>query len=76
MGSEMCIRDRASGVTFEQILKNFDQEVLGLEDDAFLTGQDSTIVDLSGDKVRILRQGAIKREDILAQLPEISFEEE
>ncbi|MDS8198727.1 threonylcarbamoyl-AMP synthase, partial [Streptococcus pneumoniae] len=26
--------------------------------------------------VKILRQGAIKREDILAQLPEISFEEE
>ncbi|HGK2276487.1 TPA: threonylcarbamoyl-AMP synthase, partial [Streptococcus pneumoniae] len=46
-----------------------------LEDDAFLTGQDSTIVDLSGDKVKILRQGAIKREDILARLPEISFEE-
>ena len=67
---------RASGVTFDQILEDFDQEVLGLEDDAFLTGQDSTILDLSGDKVRILRQGAIKREDILAQLPEISFEEE
>ena len=33
-------------------------------------------LDLSGDKVKILRQGAIKREDILAQLPEISFEEE
>ncbi|MDU3713549.1 MAG: threonylcarbamoyl-AMP synthase, partial [Streptococcus mitis] len=39
-------------------------------------GQDSTILDLSGDKVKILRQGAIKRDDILAQLPEISFEEE
>jgi len=50
--------------------------ILGLEDDPFLTGQDSTILDLSGDKVKILRQGAIKREDILARLPEISFEEE
>ena len=64
-------------MTFNQILEDFDQEVLGLEDDAFLTGQDSTILDLSGDKVKILRhKGAIKREDILAQLPEISFEEE
>ena len=76
IGPSANISGQASGVTFEQILKDFDQEVLGLEDDAFLTGQDSTILDLSGDKVKILRQGAIKREDILARLPEISFEEE
>ena len=75
IGPSANISGQASGVTFEQILKDFDQEVLGLEDDAFLTGQDSTILDLSGDKVKILRQGAIKREDILAHLPEISFEE-
>ena len=29
-----------------------------------LTGQDSTILDLSGEKAHILRQGAITREDI------------
>ena len=76
IGPSANISGQASGVTFAQILEDFDQEVLGLEDDAFLTGQDSTILDLSGDEVKILRQGAIKREDILAQLPEISFEEE
>ena len=76
IGPSANISGQASGVTFNQILEDFDQEVLGLEDDAFLTGQDSTILDLSGDKVKILRQGAIKREDILARLPEISFEEE
>ena len=76
IGPSANISGQASGVTFNQILEDFDQEVLGLEDDAFLTGQDSTILDLSGDKVKILRQGAIKRENILAQLPEISFEEE
>ena len=76
IGPSANISGQASGVTFEQILKDFDQEVLGLEDDAFLTGQDSTIIDLSGDKVKIIRQGAIKREDILTRLPEISFEEE
>ena len=75
IGPSANISGQASGVTFKQILEDFDQEVLGLEDDAFLTGQDSTILDLSGDKVKILRQGAIKREDILARLPEISFEE-
>ena len=68
IGPSANISGQASGVTFEQIL--------GLEDDAFLTGQDSTILDLSGDKVKILRQGSIKREDILARLPEVSFEEE
>jgi len=75
IGPSANISGQASGVTFDQILEDFDQEVLGLEDDAFLTGQDSTIMDLSGDKVKILRQGAIKREDILARLPEIPFEE-
>ena len=75
IGPSANISGQASGVTFQEILQEFNQDVLGLEDDAFLTGQDSTILDLSEDKVKILRQGAIKREDILAQLPEISFEE-
>ena len=75
IGPSANISGQASGVTFDQILEDFEHEGLGLEDDDFLTGQDSTILDLSGDKVKILRQGAIKREDILARLPEISFEE-
>ena len=41
----------------------------------FLTGQDSTILDLTASKARILRQGSITREDILAKIPEIPFEE-
>jgi len=56
IGPSANISGQASGVTFNQILEDFDQEVLGLEDDPFLTGQDSTILDLSGDKVKILRQ--------------------
>lgn len=75
IGPSANISGHASGIVFTDILKNFDQEVLGLEDDAFLTGQDSTIMDLSGDKVKILRQGAITQEDILAKLPDIPFEE-
>ena len=76
IGPSANISGQASGVTFEQILKDFDQVVLGLEDDAFLTGQDSTIFGFVGRQGEILRQGSIKREDILARLPEISFEEE
>ena len=75
IGPSANISGHASGLCFTEILKDFDQEVLGLEDDAFLTGQDSTILDLSGDKVKILRQGAITREDILAKIPTIPFEE-
>ena len=75
IGPSANISGKSSGVTFRKILHDFDQEVLGLEDDVFLTGQDSTILDLSSDKVKILRQGAITREDILAKIPEIPFEE-
>ena len=75
IGPSANISGCESGVIFKRILEDFDQEVLGLEDDAFLTGQDSTILDLSGDKVKILRQGAITRQDILAMIPGIPFEE-
>ena len=75
IGPSANISGRASGISFKEILKDFEQEVLGLEDDVFLTGQDSTILDLSGSKARILRQGAITKEDILAKIPVIPFEE-
>ena len=75
IGPSANISGQASGVAFKEILKDFDQEVLGVEDDAYLTGQDSTILDLSGSKARILRQGAVTREDILAKISVIPFEE-
>ena len=75
IGPSANISGHASGISFQEILKDFDQEVLGFEDDTFLTGQDSTIIDLSGSKVKILRQGSITQEDILAKIPEIPFEE-
>ncbi len=39
-----------------------------------LTGQDSTILDLSGETAHILRQGAVTRAEILAKIPEIGFQ--
>ena len=75
IGPSANISGQASGVSFKEILKDFGQEVLGFEDDSFLTGQDSTILDLTACKARILRQGSITREDILAKIPEIPFEE-
>ena len=75
IGPSANLSGQSSGVSFKEILKDFGQEVLGFEDDAFLTGQDSTILDLSGDKVKILRQGSITRQDILPMIPGIPFEE-
>ncbi len=57
IGPSANISGQDSGVTYKEILQDFNQNVLGLEDDAFLTGKDSTIIDLSGSKVKILRQG-------------------
>ena len=75
IGPSANISGCKSGVNFKKIIEDFDREVLGLKDDGFLTGQDSTILDLTGKKVKILRQGSITQEDILAKIPEISFEE-
>ena len=66
---------KGSGRYFDQIRAQFDFQLTGYQDDAALLGVDSTILDLSGNKVKILRQGSITQEDILAKLPKIPFEE-
>ena len=76
VGPSANLSGYASGTKYEAIVKEFDQLVPGFEDDAFLTGQDSTILDISGSKARILRQGTISKSDLLEQVPELSFEEE
>ena len=73
IGPSANLSGKASGTSFQQIMMDFKEEVSGVEEDAALTGQDSTILDLSGEKAHILRQGAITREDILAQVNDITF---
>ena len=73
IGPSANLSGKASGTSFQKIMMDFQEEVSGVEDDAALTGQDSTILDLSGEKALILRQGAITREDILAQVNGIKF---
>lgn len=73
IGPSANLSGLASGVSFRKIMMDFDQQVPGFEDDSFLTGQDSTILDLSGDQAVILRQGTITKADILDKLPEIKF---
>ena len=76
VGPSANLSGHASGTKYKAIVKEFDQVIPGFEDDAFLTGQDSTILDISGAKARILRQGSITKADLLAQVPELSFEED
>lgn len=73
IGPSANLSGKVSGTSFQQIMMDFQEEVSGVEDDASLTGQDSTILDLSGEKALILRQGAITREDILARVSGINF---
>ena len=73
IGPSANLSGKASGTSFQQIMMDFQEAVSGVEDDVALTGQDSTILDLSGEKALVLRQGAITREDILAQVNDIKF---
>ncbi|WP_048789032.1 L-threonylcarbamoyladenylate synthase [Streptococcus sp. 1171_SSPC] len=76
IGPSANLSGHASGTKYEAIVSEFDQVVPGIEDDDFLTGQDSTILDISGSKARILRQGFITKADLLAHVPELSFEDD
>ena len=70
IGPSANISGRESGKIFADIKTQFNNEVTGLADDAALTGVDSTILDLSGETARILRQGAITKAELLAVAPE------
>lgn len=75
IGPSANISGNESGKKFSDIQAQFSVELPGIEDDQALTGIDSTILDLSGQKARILRQGAISRELIQKEIPEIEFED-
>ncbi|HEM5056265.1 TPA: threonylcarbamoyl-AMP synthase [Streptococcus suis] len=74
IGPSANISGNESGKKFSDIQAQFSVDLPGIEDDQALTGIDSTILDLSGQKARILRKGAISREEIQKAIPEIEFE--
>lgn len=74
IGPSANVSGRESGKEFTKLLSQFSEKLEGVADDNALTGIDSTILDLSGPKARILRQGAISRETIMKEVPEIEFE--
>ena len=75
IGPSANISGNESGKKFSDIQAQFSVDLPGIEDDQALTGIDSTILDLSGQKARVLRQGAISRELIQKEIPEIEFED-
>ena len=75
IGPSANISGNESGKKFSDIQAQFSVDLPGIEDDQALTGIDSTILDLSGQKAQILRQGAISRELIQKEIPEIEFED-
>lgn len=75
IGPSANVSGQASGQVLAEIVVAFDHQVTGYADDAALSGQDSTILDLSGKTARILRQGAITQADLQKAVPEMVFEE-
>lgn len=75
IGPSANVSGQESGTEFTKLLSQFSEKLEGVADDKALTGIDSTILDLSGDKAKILRQGSISREEIKAAVPEIEFED-
>lgn len=75
IGPSANVSGQESGKEFTKLLSQFSEKLEGIADDEALTGIDSTILDLSGDKAKILRQGSISREEIKAAVPEIEFED-
>nr|WP_281494719.1 L-threonylcarbamoyladenylate synthase [Streptococcus uberis] len=74
IGPSANISGNESGKEYASIMAAFDHEVAGYEDDQAITGQDSTIVDLSGEKAKILRQGALTADELKQVVPQLVFE--
>ncbi|WP_373760939.1 L-threonylcarbamoyladenylate synthase [Streptococcus ferus] len=72
IGPSANISGQKSGQYFHQI-KNYFPEIPGIEDDMAIQGVDSTILDISGDRAKILRQGIVTKEQILDKIKEIRF---
>lgn len=74
IGPSANISGNESGKNYAAIVESFHHQVKGFEDDSMITGQDSTIIDLSGDKAKILRQGALTIDDLKKFVPQLNIE--
>ncbi|MCS4487607.1 L-threonylcarbamoyladenylate synthase [Streptococcus sciuri] len=74
IGPSANFSGKKSGTVFETIMTEFNHQVLGYEDDSVITGRDSTILDISQVKAKILRQGMITQEQLIKAVPELIFD--
>lgn len=73
IGPSANLSGKSSGVNFQQIMIEFNHEVLGIEDDTFLTGQDSTILDLSGKQHIFYAKGLLLVQKSLLKFQKSAF---
>ncbi|MGT2836435.1 L-threonylcarbamoyladenylate synthase [Streptococcus macacae] len=73
IGPSANLSGQKSGLKFHEICKFFPSQVIGLEDDSAIKGIDSTILDLSKPRAKILRQGSITQTDIQNCVSDIIF---
>lgn len=73
IGPSANLSGRGSGTNFKDIIEQLGHQVIGIADDPAIQGLDSTILDLSGDRAIILRQGTISKEALLEAVPELNF---
>lgn len=74
IGPSANLSGQESGISFSEIKNQLGQDLPGYADDTAISGLDSTILDLSGERGKILRQGTIGVTDILAVVPHLSFD--
>ncbi|MDQ0221720.1 L-threonylcarbamoyladenylate synthase [Streptococcus moroccensis] len=74
IGPSANVSGASSGKVYEEIKSQFEEQLFGFADDEAITGQDSTILDLSGEYAKILRQGLITEAELKAKVPQILFE--
>ena len=73
IGPSANLSGQASGLVYREIQEAFANRLLGIQDDKAIKGRDSTILDISSSRAKILRQGALTQDAIQAHVKDIRF---
>ncbi len=73
IGPSANLSGQASGLVYREIQEAFANRLLGIQDDKAIKGRDSTILDISSSRAKILRQGALTQDAIQARVKDIRF---
>ena len=75
IGPSANVSGHESGKAYDNIIEAFKGQVEGIKDDQAIRGIDSTILDISGPKAKIIRQGLIGQKELQEKVPELIFED-